>query len=70
MRLLADAAQAGLIAGTVPTKGSMNRSRSAGSTIVDAVLQAMTAMSGWCLSISAPTTASTRGISLLSSIGP
>ena len=41
-----DAAQAGLIAGTVPTKGRVKRSRSAGSTSVEAVLQAITARSG------------------------
>ena len=34
------------MAGTVPTKGMENRARSAGSTSVDAVLQAMTTRSG------------------------
>ena len=46
-----EAAQAGLIAGTVPTKGSAKRARSAGSTSVEAVLQAMTTRSGRCVSI-------------------
>src|SRR5207237_156967 len=45
-RLVRDAAHAGLIAGTVPTKGSANRARKLGSMIVEAVLQAMTTRSG------------------------
>ena len=46
---------AGLIAGTVPTKGwPGNFSRSASITSVEAVLQGMTEISGWNLSSSAP----------------
>ena len=41
-----DAAQAGLIAGTVPTNGTAKRARSCGSTSVEAVLQAITTRSG------------------------
>ena len=49
-RRVSEAAQAGLIAGTVPTKGTGNRARRCGSTSVEAVLQAMTMRSGrWCL---------------------
>ncbi len=41
-----DAPQAGLMAGTVPTKGTAKRARKCGNTRVDAVLQAITTMSG------------------------
>ena len=46
-----EAAQAGLIAGTVPTKGNEKRLRKCGSTMVEAVLQAMTTRSGRCAAI-------------------
>src|SRR5438874_4617322 len=45
-RLLIEAAQAGLIAGTVPTNGSATLARRLGSTMVEAVLQATTTISG------------------------
>ena len=41
-----DCAQAGLIAGTVPTKGTVKRARNSASASVEAVLQAMTTRSG------------------------
>ena len=44
--LLIEAAQAGLIAGTVPTNGSATLARRLGSTMVEAVLQATTTISG------------------------
>ena len=52
--LVIDAAQAGLIAGTVPTNGSAKFLRNRGSTMVEAVLQAITTRSGRCASISSP----------------
>jgi len=57
----------GLIAGTVPTKGSENFLRSSGSTIVEAVLQAITTRSGWFASINLATRSTTRAISAGSS---
>ena len=62
-RFVCEAAQAGLIAGTVPTKGTVKRSRSSGSTSVEAVLQAITTRSGACASISSPISAITRATS-------
>src|ERR1700731_4528029 len=62
-RLVTDAAQAGLIAGTVPTNGSENCLRRSGSTMVDAVLQAITTRSGRWVSISSPMSATTRDTS-------
>ena len=56
-RLLTEPAQAGLIAGTVPTKGTEKRARKCGSTRVEAVLQAMTTRSGRWVSISSPMSA-------------
>ena len=56
-RLLTEAAQAGLIAGTVPTNGTEKRARKCGSTSVEAVLQAMTTRSGRCRSIRSPISA-------------
>ena len=55
-----DALQAGLIAGTVPTNGTVNRARRCGSTMVDAVLQAITTMSGACAAISSAISGTTR----------
>ena len=46
MRFDCDCAQAGLIAGTVPTKGTLKRVRNSASASVEAVLQAMTTRSG------------------------
>ena len=59
-------AQAGLIAGTVPTKGTVKRARSSGSTRVEAVLQATTTRSGWYVSMSPLMTATTRAINSVS----
>ena len=67
MRLVSESAQAGLIAGTVPTKGRAKRSRSAGSTSVEAVLQATITRSGRCAAISRSISAVTRAISACSS---
>jgi hypothetical protein len=50
---------AGLIAGTVPTKGNAKRSLSDGRTSVEAVLQAMTTAAGRCSSMSWPTSETT-----------
>src|SRR5262249_2700168 len=50
-RLVREPAQAGLIAGTVPTNGTLKRVRKCGSTSVEAVLQAMTMRSGRWVSI-------------------
>src|SRR5216683_7951068 len=58
--LLLEAAHAGLIAGTVPTKGTSKRWRSSGNTSVEAVLQATTTTSGLCVVIRSPMTATTR----------
>ncbi len=55
-----DALQAGLMAGTVPTKGTVNRARRCGSTRVDAVLQAITAISGACVAINSAISGTTR----------
>ena len=55
-----DAPQAGLIAGTVPTKGTANRARRCGSTMVEAVLQAITMISGACASINSAISGTTR----------
>ena len=52
--LLCEAAQAGLIAGTVPTNGTAKRARRCGSTSVEAVLQAITTRSGRWAAISSP----------------
>ena len=60
-RRVTEAAQAGLIAGTVPTNGTENFSRSSGSTMVEAVLQAMTTRSGRCAAISSPISADDAG---------
>ena len=54
---------AGLIAGTVPTNGTLKRVRKCGSTSVEAVLQAMTMRSGRWVSISSPMSAPTRATS-------
>ena len=51
MRLVFDWAQAGLIAGTVPTKGTVKRARKSASASVEAVLQATTTRSGACSAI-------------------
>ncbi len=59
-RFVIDAAQAGLIAGTVPTNGSENCLRRSGSTMVEAVLQAITTRSGRWVSINSPIRATTR----------
>ena len=61
-RLVFERAQAGLIAGTVPTKGIRYFSRSPAITSVDAVLQAMTARSGACVAISSPISGTTRAM--------
>src|SRR5262249_19852666 len=45
-RFVFDAAQAGLIAGTVPTNGTESCARRLGRTLVEAVLQAITTRSG------------------------
>jgi len=52
--------------GTVPMKGTENRARSCGSTSVEAVLQAITMMSGRWRSISSPISAVTRATSSVS----
>ena len=44
--------------------------RKTGSTMVDAVLQAMTARSGWCASISSPMRPTTRLLSAVSLSAP
>ena len=62
-RLLRDCAQAGLIAGTVPTNGTEKRTRNSASARVDAVLQAIDNQSGACFSIAAPITSTMRAIS-------
>jgi hypothetical protein len=62
-RLVTELAQAGLIAGTVPTKGTRKRWRRCGSTSVEAVLQAITMRSGACAVISSPINATTRATS-------
>ena len=70
MRLLCDCAQAGLIAGTVPTKGTVKRARAVASASVEAVLQATTTRSGACRAIASPSTAVTRAISASSARSP
>ncbi|CAL6168512.1 hypothetical protein AT1219_150057 [Vibrio alginolyticus] len=54
---------AGLIAGTTPTTGIDKFSRKEGSTMVLAVLQAMTTMSTWCSSTNEETSRLTREMS-------
>ena len=56
-------AQAGFMAGTVPTNGTVKRARSSVSTRVEAVLQAMTTMVGECAAISSAMSAQTRSTS-------
>jgi hypothetical protein len=51
------------MAGTVPTKGIAKRARRAGSTSVEAVLQAITTRSGWKRAMRRSITASTRATS-------
>ena len=68
--LLFELEHAGLIAGTVPTNGTLNFSRSCGSTSVEAVLQATTTRSGRWAAISCSITSSTRATSLASSWRP
>ena len=65
-----EAAQAGLIAGTVPTNGTLKRSRSAGSACTEAVLQAITTRSGECAAIKSPISAVTRAMSASSGTLP
>ena len=65
-RRVTEAAQAGLIAGTVPTNGTVEFLAQVCSTMVDAVLQAMTTRSGRCASISSSISATTREISAVS----
>ena len=65
-RLLTETAQAGLIAGTVPTNGTAKRARRCGSTSVDAVLQAMTANAGRWVSISVAMSGTMRSTSAAS----
>ena len=56
-----DIAAAGFIAGTVPTKSmSGHRARNCGNAKVEAVLQAITTMSGSCSPICAAMTARMR----------
>ena len=66
MRLVVDCAQAGLIAGTVPTKGTAKRARNSASASVEAVLQATTTRSGACSAIALPITSTMRAISAAS----
>jgi hypothetical protein len=51
------------MAGTVPTKGTLCRARSDGSTKVEAVLQAMTTASGRYRAIKRSSTMPTRSTS-------
>ena len=69
-RRVREPAQAGLIAGTVPTKGSENLLRNSGNAMVEAVLQAMTTRSGRWVAINSPMSATTRATSAGSSIAP
>ena len=62
-RLLIEPAQAGLIAGTVPTNGRVKFLRKAGNAMVEAVLQAMTIRSGWWVAMSSPISATMRSTS-------
>src|SRR6266403_3947627 len=54
-RLVFEEAQAGLIAGTVPTNGTLYELRRCDITSVDAVLQAITTRSGVLVLINSPT---------------
>jgi hypothetical protein len=69
-RLVRDAAQAGLIAGTVPTNGTAKRARKLGSTMVEAVLQARTTRSGSCASTTCSIRSMTRATSCAGSMAP
>ena len=62
MRLVVDCAQAGLIAGTVPTKGTAKRARKSASASVEAVLQATTTRSGAWSAMALPMTSMMRAI--------
>ena len=62
-RLLTESAQAGLMAGTVPMKGTWKRARNCGSTSVEAVLQAMITRSGRWLAMRSPISSMRRAIS-------
>jgi hypothetical protein len=64
--LLVDCAQAGLIAGTVPTKGTEKRARKSLSASVEAVLHATTTRSGACSAIAWPITSTMCAISAAS----
>ena len=61
-RLVFERAQAGLMAGTVPTKGTWYRSRRCDITSVEAVLQAITTRSGACAAINSPISGTTRAM--------
>jgi len=64
MSFVSEICAAGLIAGTVPTKGSfVHRARSCDNTSVDAVLQAIATMSGDSVEMSDSMTARTRSTS-------
>ena len=67
---MTEPAQAGLIAGTVPTNGTANFLRNSASTMVEAVLQAMTTRSGRCAAMSSSISATTREISAGSASAP
>jgi len=55
-----DIAQAGLMAGTVPTNCSEKRRRNSSSTMVEAVLHAITTRFGSNRSVNSPITSTTR----------
>ena len=61
-RLVFEAAQAGLIAGTVPTNGTLYSPRRCDMTSVEAVLQATTTRSGAWAEISSPISGTTRAM--------
>ena len=61
-RLVFELAQAGLIAGTVPTNGTVYAPRRCDMTSVDAVLQAITTRSGAWVLINSPISGTTRAM--------